>query len=121
MALGPRGVAASLGQPAEVGNLIPAPELQASGWRRGVDEHCFAEPAQVVRAGKRSPGSLFGRARIARFAVLHSVGARLVADGAAELLQRGEVALAGEQQPGPAVVPDRSCLLSAVAGLDLGE
>src|SRR5713101_2080733 len=121
MALGPSGVAASLGQPAKVGDLIPAPEPQTSGWRRGVDEDRLALPTQIVRAGERAPGSLFGRARIASFAMLHSVSARLVADGAAELLQGCEVALAGEQEPCPAVVPDRSRLVSAGAGLDLGE
>src|SRR5229473_832490 len=104
MALGRVGEAASLGQPAEVGNLVPAPELQASGWRGGVDEHRLAESTQVIRAGKRSSGSLLGRVRVARFAVPHAVSARLVADGATELLQGCEIALAGEQEPCPAVV-----------------
>src|SRR5207244_3068903 len=61
------------------------------------------------------------RARVASVAVLHAVSARLIADGAAELFERGQVALAGEEEASPTVVPDRSRLFPAVARLDLGE
>ncbi len=53
--------------------------------------------------------------------MLHAVGARLVADGAAELLQGCQIALAGEEKARAAVVPDGSSLLAPVAGFDLSE
>src|SRR5487761_758481 len=59
--------------------------------------------------------------RAAGVAVLDAIGARLVADGAAEMLERDQVALAGEEQAGAAVVPDGARRLAAVAGFDLGE
>src|ERR1700693_4700631 len=51
----------------------------------------------------------------------HFVGARLVADRAAELLQRRHVTLTGEQEASPAVVPDRAGFFAAVTGFDLGQ
>ena len=50
-----------------------------------------------------------------------SVGARFVTDGAAELLERGQVALARQEQPSATVIPHGPHLLAAVAGLDLGQ
>src|SRR5712692_581046 len=46
---------------------------------------------------------------------------RLLADAAGEALERAEVALAGQQEASPAVVPDRARLLAAVEVLQLGQ
>src|SRR5436189_30017 len=53
--------------------------------------------------------------------VAGAVDPGFVADGAAELLQGLQVALARQEQAGPAVVPDGSGLLPAITGLDLGQ
>ena len=70
---------------------------------------------------KRMPDTLLGRVRTSCVAVAEPIGARLVADGAAELLEGRQIALAGEEKASAAVVPDRASLLAAVAGFDLGQ
>jgi hypothetical protein len=53
--------------------------------------------------------------------VAELIGARLVADCPAELLQSGQVTLSRQQQPSPTVVPDRAHLFAPVGRLDLGQ
>ena len=103
-------------------DLVPAAQGQARGRGIGVDEEGLLTAAKSVGRPKRPAGT-----GLASGATAPAVpGARLVehglaADGAGEVVEGLEVALAGEQEPGPAVVPDRPGFLRAVSGLDLGQ
>src|SRR5437588_394016 len=61
---------------------------------------------------------LFG-VEAATVALAHGATARLVADGAAEMLEGGQVTLAREQEARAAVVPDGPGLVAAVARFNL--
>src|ERR1051326_8006559 len=84
----------SVGQPAEVFDLVPAPRSDQRRRSVGVEQHRLAQAAQVVGAHQRPADALFGQTGVASVGVIRPIHPRLVADGAAELVQGLQVALA---------------------------
>src|SRR5881394_2640165 len=101
------------------GNLVPSTEVKPRWGGVRIEKDRLVLTAEFIDRGEGAPYPLLARARTPAIVVLGSEDPGLVADGAAEELQRLEVALTWQQDPRPAVVPDRPRRLRAVAGLDL--
>src|SRR5260221_10916373 len=102
-------------------DLVPAPELELGGRRVGIEQDRRAQTAELVDRCQRAPDPLFTRAGVPTVAIVRSVGARLVADGAAEELESLDVALSWEQDTSAAVVPNRARGCVAVPSFDLRQ
>jgi hypothetical protein len=102
-------------------DLVQAPELELGGWRVGIEQDRGALAAKLVDGCKWATNALLARAGVPTVAMARPVGARLIADGAAEEFQGLDVALSGEEHASAAVVPDRAGSGLAVSSLDLSQ
>src|SRR5438046_4662655 len=102
-------------------NLVPTTQLELRGRGVGVDEDRAVLTAELVDGGERPPDTLLARRGPPAIGVLGAINARLVADRAAEEVERFQVTLARQEEASSTVVPDRPRGLRPVAALDLGE
>src|SRR6266852_3636176 len=107
--------------PAPGTDLVPALELELGGRRVGIEQDRRAQAAELVDGCQGATHPLLTRAGVPTVAIARAVGARLVADGAAEELESLDVALSRKQDASTAVVPDRSSGCLAVASFDLSQ
>ena len=101
--------------------LVPPAKLELGRRRVRIKEDRLGLASEFIHSRERSADALFAGTGAPAIRVLEVEDVRLIADAPAEELERLEVALTGEQEPSPAVVPDRACVLGAIRSLDLGQ